>query len=194
MQIILIFLAIIAVILVFVKIRYSNKIISGILAFFWLWMGVVYHLWNFSAINNAAYFFGVVFIIQSLIFINYGIVKTGFINYKFKANFVDLLGIVFIFYALIIYPILSNSLGHVYPKTPTFGLPCPTTIFTFGILLFSVKRIKWYIIIIPFLWSLIGFSAAISLTIKEDFGLVVAGILGTIILLLVKPKEVISSQ
>ena len=38
----------------------SDKIISLILAFLWLWMGLVYHLLFFSSINKMAYFFGAV--------------------------------------------------------------------------------------------------------------------------------------
>jgi hypothetical protein len=34
-------------------------------------------------------------------------------------------------------------------------------------------------LIIPFLWSLLGFSAAVQLGIREDIGLLVAGLAGT---------------
>jgi hypothetical protein len=75
-------------------------------------------------------------------------------------------------------------LGRGYPAGPTFGLPCPTTIFTFGIFLYVIHGVRWYMIIIPLLWSIIGFSAAWSLSIGEDFGLVIAGVTTTLILLL----------
>ena len=85
-------------------------------------------------------------------------------------------------YALIIYPILGYLFGHKYPYSPTFGLPCPTTIFTFGILLFVNKKIPVLVLIIPLLWSIIGFGAALNLSIYEDYGLLIAGILGFILL------------
>jgi len=69
--------------------------------------------------------------------------------------------------------------GHVYPLAPTFGLPCPTTIFTFGILLMSVGRLPYVILIIPVLWSVIGSFAIVSFGIKEDAGLLVAGLFTT---------------
>lgn len=31
-----------------------SRIVSLILSLFWIWMGIVYHLWFFSAINKAA--------------------------------------------------------------------------------------------------------------------------------------------
>jgi hypothetical protein len=42
-----------------------------------------------------------------------------------------------IIFSLIIYPLLGLLFGHRYPTMPTFGLPCPTTIFTIGVLLFA---------------------------------------------------------
>ncbi|MCU0579417.1 MAG: DUF6064 family protein, partial [Desulfobacterota bacterium] len=61
----------------------------------------------------------------------------------------------------------------------TFGVPCPTTIFTFGILLFTSGRLPKTVLAIPFIWSIIGFTAALTLGILEDIGLLVAGLFGT---------------
>ncbi|WP_373551173.1 DUF6064 family protein [Haliscomenobacter sp.] len=77
---------------------------------------------------------------------------------------------------LIVYPILGYFLGHVYPSSPTFGLPCPTTVFTFGLLLLNGKKCPLAILIIPFTWSIIGFMAAFQFGIVEDTGLLVAGL------------------
>jgi hypothetical protein len=66
-----------------------------------------------------------------------------------------------------------------------FGVaPCPTTIFTFGILLWTIKKVPAYLLVIPFLWSIVGISAAINLRVPQDYGLVVAGFLGTILILI----------
>ncbi len=86
------------------------------------------------------------------------------------------------FYALIIYPMLSYFNGHIFPASPTFGLPCPTTIFTFGILLWTSQRVPIFLLIIPFLWSLVGGSAAFLLGILEDTGLPIAGMLAVFLL------------
>ena len=85
-------------------------------------------------------------------------------------------------YAIIIYPILNYVFGHWWPSNPTFGWPCPRTIFTFGLLLWTNKKVPKYILIIPLIWALIGMSAAINLGIWEDLGLIVAGILGVVLL------------
>lgn len=165
----------------------SGIIISSVLAFYWLWIGIYYHLILFTSINPAAYAFGVIFILQGIFFLIEGVIRD---NLKFKLNrdLYGYTGMVFILYSLIIYPILGYLLGHSYPANPTFGLPCPTTIFTFGMLLFLNKRFQYYILAIPLIWSLIGTTAAFRLTIYEDLGLFIAGVIGTIFLFLKNKK------
>ena len=183
MQILLYLLAAIAIFLTFRKSRWSDKVVSAILGFLWIWIGLVYHIIYFSTINKPAYLFGILFIIQGLIFLYFGIAKS-FLSFKYITSTYSIIGSIFMLYALIIYPILGHLLGHIYPKTPTFGLPCPTTIFTFGILLCTDKRVPKYVIVIPLLWSVIGSTAAIKLTILQDYGLFISGILGTFLLFL----------
>ncbi|HSI71256.1 MAG TPA: DUF6064 family protein [Gillisia sp.] len=189
MQIILNLFAVVALLFLISGRKGKSGIINAVLIFLWLWMGIVYHLMYFTEINTAAYLFGALFILQGLIFIYSGFLRLNALKYRFYRNFRGFLGMLFLLYALIIYPILSNEFGHSYPATPTFGLPCPTTIFTFGILLFSVRKVSWYVILIPFLWSLVGFAAAIQLDMREDYGLVIAGLIGTITLLFTKENQ-----
>ncbi|KUG27001.1 hypothetical protein ASZ90_003157 [hydrocarbon metagenome] len=167
--------------LIFKTKSFSGRFISSTLVFLWLWIGIVYHLIFFTNINNAAYFFGAIFIIQGVLFFIFGFYKTRF-SFSYKKDFYGIIGLIFFMYALIIYPVLGHLLGHQYPYSPTFGLPCPTTIFTFGVLLYSEKRIPFYLIFIPLIWSIIGFGAALNLSIYEDFGLLLAGIIGTILI------------
>lgn len=181
-QVFLIMLAFAAVYFTISRKTYSGKIIVCILAFFWLWMGIIYHLVYFSRINKAAIVFGTLFIIQAFIFLYFGIIKNK-LSFKLKTDKYGIAGIILIVFALLIYPLLGYWWGHIYPSSPTFGLPCPTTIFTFGILLFSVSKIPLWVIVIPFLWSVLGFSAAFSLGIKEDTGLLVAGLLSIVMIL-----------
>jgi len=79
-------------------------------------------------------------------------------------------------YGLIGYPILNVVFGHVYPRMPTFGLPCPTTIFTFGLLLFAAGRTPRIAFVIPVLWAVVGTFAASTLGMREDFGLPAAAL------------------
>lgn len=161
----------------------SDKIIPSTLAFYWLWMGIVYHLLFFTSINKAAYIFGILYIIQGFLIIYFGIVKKK-LSFEFQPTMKGYLGALAILYALIIYPLLGYSFGHVYPASPTFGLPCPTTIFTLGMFMWVKNKFPLVLLVIPFTWSVIGFSAVFSFGVIEDTGLIVTGIISLVVILL----------
>lgn len=182
MQFIFVLMALIIIFLAIKPLRKSNKIISALLAFFWLWMGVGYHLLFFSLINQMAFLFGAFFIFQSAILFYSGVIEQK-LSFHFRFDTLGAVGFLLIIYALVIYPLLGFVFGHIYPQLPTFGVPCPTTIFTFGILLWTDKKFPIFILVIPILWAFVGFSAAVFLNIYEDFGLLGAGVISTIFLL-----------
>ncbi len=185
MQLILFLLGALAVIFLFRKKSKNRMVVNGVLGFFWAWMGVVYHWIHLTEINPAAYIFGGFFVLQGVLFLWSGFYRKG-PAYGFQMDLKGIMGMLLLFYAMVAYPFLAYFFGHTFPQSPTFGLPCPTTIFTFGILLFSVERPAWYLFSIPFLWSLIGFSAAVNLSIKEDWGLVLAGLIAVLFFLFYK--------
>lgn len=50
-------------------------------------------------------------------------------------------------------------------------------------LLFARSRVPGWLFIIPALWALVGFTAALTLGILKDTGLLMAGVVGTGLLL-----------
>ena len=178
-QFLLVLLACVAIFLAFKKTANSNQVILLIVAAFWFWMGAIYHIGFFSTINKAAYIFGSLFIVEGFLLVYYAFRRPY--SFVFQSNIYGFASVLLLLYALVIYPLIGHFSGHAYPYAPTFGLPCPTTIFTFGILLLSVHRLPLLIVIVPLLWSIIGFSAAFSLGIHEDTGLIVSGILFAIL-------------
>lgn len=172
----------------------SAEIISACLAFFWLWAGVVYHLTFFTPINPAAYIFAALFVAQGLLFFYEGAVAKR-LRFRFETGLDGILGAIFIVYALLIYPLIGYAAGRIYPSSPTFGAPCPVVIYTFGLLLWTGKKPPLKLLAIPLLWSVIGTSAAVMFGVGEDFGLLVAGTVGTAFIIrraLVPEKEVLS--
>ncbi len=178
MQFALILVGIVAVGLAVSRKPFANKTISGLLGFLWLWAGIIYHLIFFTKISPPAYVFGALFVFQGLLFLYEGVLRNR-LSFRHSQKFYGLLGAIFITYALVIYPLIGYALGRTFPASPTFGVPCPTTIFTFGLLIWTDKKIPLNLLIVPVLWSLVGTSAALSFGIKEDFGLLVAGTIGT---------------
>jgi hypothetical protein len=173
-QLLLVLLAAVAIYFAFSKQKNSGKIILIILSAFWLWMGAVYHINFFSAINKLAYGFGLLFILEGMLLLYLGLTRE--LNFAFRRDIYGMAGCLLIFYALVLYPLIGYFSGHVYPYAPTFGLPCPTTIFTLGLFVFSKYRLPWVIVLVPILWSIIGVSAAFTLGIYEDTGLIVSTI------------------
>jgi len=87
-----------------------------------------------------------------------------------------------IVYALIAYPLIGLAAGERYPAMPLFGVtPCPLLIFTFGLMLWASCG-RWWLWIVPLLWSAIGGSAAFLLSVAQDWALPVAAIVVLLIL------------
>lgn len=152
------------------------------LAVLWAWMGIVYHLGFFARINPAAILFGTLFVVQAALFARAGL-RHDSPAFAVRRDARGLLGAVLAVYALVAYPLLGMLAGHWYPMMATFGLPCPTTILTLGMLVWAAPHASRGLFAIPLAWAAIGSSATASLGMREDYGLLVAGLLaaGTLI-------------
>jgi hypothetical protein len=165
-------------VMIYLAVQKSKKpdiIINVILAFLWFWMGFIYHFDFFTSINKAAWVFGFLNIMQGFIFLYSGAFKSR-ITFTYHSDIYGITGLLILVYALVVYPMIGYFSGHAYPYSPTFGLPCPTTIFTLGMFLLVDRRVSLWILAIPFLWSIVGTSAALNFGIKEDAGLLISGI------------------
>jgi hypothetical protein len=182
-QLFLLAMGILAICLALQRKADFSRGVTIILSMFWIWMGLVYHLLFFSPIDRAALIFAAFFILQGILFFVAGVWKSN-LRFRFRPDLFGVIGSAFLMYALIIYPALGYWLGHRYPAAPTFGLPCPTTIFTLGMLLWTDRRVPLYLLAIALAWSFMGFWAAVSLGVKEDFGLLAAGLLGSLLIIL----------
>jgi hypothetical protein len=74
--------------------------------------------------------------------------------------------------------LLSIFTGHRYPGMPTFGLPCPTTIFTIGMLTLIKSPQPRMVMIVPVLWCVVGVQAAFLLGVPQDLALGAAAPVG----------------
>lgn len=183
-QAVLLALALLAVVLVLVPWRWSGVAISAILGSLWLWLGIAYHLAFFAGINPLAYAFAVLSVAGGLVFIWQGVVKQT-LTFRLSRDVRGYAGSTLIGFALLVYPVWSIYAGHYYPAMPTFGLPCPTTIFTVGMLAFLRTPYPRSPFVAPVLWCLVGAQAAFRLGVPQDLGLLVAAVAG--VMLLVRP-------
>ena len=167
--------------LAFVAPRHSRLIVGG-LAALWAWMAVMYHFAFFTFVTPMAYVFGALFLVQAGLLAWHGL-HTRRLH---LASPVDrpsrIVGVVLASYALVGYPLLAYLLGQRYPAFPTFGLPCPTTILTFALLVWCVHPMPKSVLVIPVAWALLGVSAAINFGVGEDLALPVAAALALAVL------------
>lgn len=180
-QIALLALAVIALLLIAFPRRWSGQAISAIFAFLWAWLGLVYHYAFFASINPLAYAFAAVSVLGSLVFIWQGVVRHR-LEFRLVRSARGVLGVALVLFALIVYPAWSIYAGHSYPAMPTFGLPCPTTLFTIGVLAFLVAPYPRGVLAVPVLWCLVGVQAAFLLGVWADLGLIVAAAVGTVLM------------
>ena len=173
-----------AVWLLFRPSRSTNRLIAAILAVMWLWTGIGYHWLSFVTINPAAYAFALLFVLQGAWLIYAGVIEDRLV-FGFRRDVSGLIGIAFVVYAAIVYPLFAMAIGHGYPELPMFGVtPCPVTIFTFGLLLLTTRPVSWVTLALPFIWSLIGGSAAFLLGVAPDWVLLASGLIALPMLLL----------
>ena len=165
---------------------HSGLVVSIILAVLWAWMGIAYHLLFFSRINPLAFAFAAISILGSLAFLWWGVLRRQ-VRIERPSGWRAWAAGLLLAYALAVYPALSWLSGHPYQSSPTFGLPCPTTIFTIGVLMFMAAPFPRMLFAAPLLWSLIGGQAAFLLEMPQDLGLLAAGLAGAIFVICPRP-------
>ena len=178
-QIALLALALIVVALVVRGRPGDGAWVALLLACLWAWMAVAYHALFFTVINPAAWAFAALSLLAASCLAWVGAIK-GRLQFEFRNDARGWLGGALVVFALVVYPALGWALGHRYPAAPTFGLPCPTTIFTIGVLLLARGQVPRSVLVVPALWSVVGSTAAFSLAVHEDLGLLVAGALAVV--------------
>ena len=77
-----------------------------------------------------------------------------------------------------VYPLISLARGLTFPMVTSPVMPCSVSVFTSGLLLFFVRRVNLFLVLLLCHWALIGLTKAGSFHIPEDFVLVATAIPG----------------
>ncbi len=171
LQIVAFLAGIVVVLLLWSNSRGGAAMIAVTLSAMWLVNGIGFHWLYFSTINPAARLFAAVFILQAalLAFVAFAGPE---VRFRSGRGPVSVFGLICIAFALVFYPVVGWLFGHRYPAVPMFGIaPCPTTIFTVGVLLQAQwRRVRW-LLVIPGLWAGLGGSASFLLGVRQDYAL-----------------------
>ena len=152
----------------------GQRFIAVLLVLHWMWAALAYHAVFFSKINPAAWLFSVLFLIQAGLLAWYGLIRPR-LQFSYANSIRHLFSWGLVAYALV-YPGLVWAEGNAFPRLPTFGVPCPTTILTIGFLLAANHSLPPVVTFIPILWAFIGGSAAFLFGVHADLMLLAAGI------------------
>jgi Family of unknown function (DUF6064) len=157
----------------FVRGHAGSVTLSALGAAHWAWSGLVYHAGFFTRINPAAWLFAALFLLQAVAFVWLGIVSRRLV-FEWRRAPRHAAAIVLIAYSLA-YPFLVLLSGHEAPRAPLFAVPCPTALFTAGLLL-TASRPPILVLAAPTLWALVGGTAALSLGMLPDLMLFPAAV------------------
>jgi hypothetical protein len=164
---------IVAVLLLVRSHRASGRVVSTLLAIHWVWSALAYHVAFFTSINPGAWFFATLFLIEAVLFMWWGTIR-GSLRFAAGSSAWAPIAWVLIAYSLI-YPAINAAQHGTFVRIPAFGVPCPTTILTAGLLMLATPPV-WRLAIVPIVWSAIGGSAASLLGVRADYALPVAGL------------------
>ena len=165
-----------------------SRVVIGALAALWAFSALAYHVAFFTALTPAAWLFAALFLIEAALLAWHGL-RTRRLHLAVPPDRTTrIVGGALIVYALFGYPALANFAGQQYPAVPTFGVPCPTAIFTLGVLMWCLRPVPWSVLVVPVAWSIIATEAAVAFGVVEDFALPVAAALA-VGLLLRRPRR-----
>jgi hypothetical protein len=167
----------------------ADRAIAGLLAALWLWLGVVFqglYATDVEVVLGTAY--AVMFVLQAYLLLRHGVLR-GELVFRRGSGISGVVGWSALAYAVVVYPLIGAGLGHGWPESPLLGMaPCPTTILTFGLLLLAAPPVPRRLLVVPFAWALLAPPAAMARGVYEDAGLLLAGVL-TVVLVLVRDRH-----
>jgi len=114
-----------------------------------------------------------VFVVESMLLVFYGFYMSELI-FRVRADLIGAVGWASILYGLLGYPLIASLLGRGYPQSLVVGLaPCPTVVFTLGLLFWSERRLTKAILAIPLFYALVGGAMVSSKGVVEDLGMII---------------------
>jgi len=155
---------------------WSGRLIAAFLAAAWLWTGIAWHFYAFSPLNFAAPAYGVLFVIEGLLFAWSGLFdKTS--GFRFRRDAAGWMGLVLAVAALILYPAVDSLTAGGWTGVRVIGLaPAPTAAFTLGLLLLAEGRVRWRLAVVPLLWTAAAGATGWILGMTQDVGLAAVGL------------------
>ncbi len=154
----------------------GGRVISAMLAGFWLCSGLVYYAQYFAEIDFSAPVFAGFFVLQAALLVWTGVLRSG-LEFHIDRGTRSIAGLVLAAFGLAGYTLIACLSGQSAQEVQMFAIaPAPTVIFTLGVLLLAEPRAPWILTIIPLAWTAVAGTIAWFLEMPEDFCAVIAGV------------------
>jgi hypothetical protein len=121
-------------------------------------------------------------VVQGLLIL-YNSLVTERLRFSYGTQIKDYIAYILIAYGLIIYPVIIFFVEGSFCETIVLGLPCPSTIFTFGLIILTTQKFPKYLLIIPSIWAVIGLSAAIHIGVIQNVMIIISAIVAVFFVL-----------
>jgi hypothetical protein len=136
----------------------QGRIIAGVLALLWLWVGWAFLLQRYATINWMMEYVVPLFLLEALLLIWWGVIG-GKLSFAVEPRAGARLGATLFVLTILLYPALAAIMGRTWNQAEVFGVvPDPTAVGTIGLLLLTNTRLRWALLPVPALWC--GIAAA----------------------------------
>jgi len=172
-------LAIVA--LLIAKRNQRDRIIPGLLAACWLWVGWAFLYQRYAQINWVAPWFAAAFALQALLLVVLGVFAKRIV-FGLPGDGKFWIATALVAIAVLGYPLLAPLAARPWTTVETFGVaPDPTAIATIAALALVRGRIRWLLLVVPLFWCVLS---AATLWAMEDAQAVVVAAAALLALLL----------
>jgi Family of unknown function (DUF6064) len=167
--------------------RRASQLICALAAAYFAWIGIAYFTWLMPGMHFSL-LWAAVFALQAMLLVIAGVVRSDLLI-RPRKDLASGLGVVFIAYALIGYPLIGLAGEHALRTLPVLGVsPCVTVVFFFGLLLWAVPPAPKYLLLVPLAWALAAAPPDLARGVAGDYGMLVAALI-TVGLIIWRDRE-----
>jgi len=157
---------------------WAQRMVAGVLAAWWLWVGIAFHLNRYATINWSAKYFAALFVIQALLLVWHGIIR-GRLPVRVSRNPANMMALGILLAASVVYPFAGRLAGREWTQVELLAItPDPTAVATLALLALSIRRAPRSLIVIPVVWCAIGAATLWALGSAETWVVLILGISG----------------
>jgi hypothetical protein len=156
---------------------WAQRTIAGVVATWWMWVGIAFHLDRYATINWSAKYFAALFVAQAILLVWYGVVRAELrLELPRSRRGKVAAGLLIL---AVLYPVFGMLAGRQWNQLELLGLtPDPTVIGTLALLAMSVTRAPRPLLIIPIVWCVIGAATLWALGSAETWVVLLSGLCG----------------